>query len=52
MGRVLSIVTLNEVKGLGRSGANARPQIHRRCGWLSMTFLEVGINAPSASNKQ
>ena len=29
---------INSVKGLGRGGVNAPPQMLRRCGWLSMTF--------------
>ena len=29
---------INSVKGLGRGGVSAPPQMLRRCGWLSMTF--------------
>ncbi|PKB77845.1 MAG: hypothetical protein BZY88_20550 [SAR202 cluster bacterium Io17-Chloro-G9] len=36
----LEIVTLSEVKGLGREGVNAPHQMFRRCGWLNMTAWE------------
>ena len=36
---------INSVKGLGRGGVNAPPQMLRRCGWLSMTFQERGGHA-------
>ena len=38
----LSIVTLNEVEGLGRRGVNARPQTLRppQADWRSMTSAE------------
>ena len=36
----LSIVTLDEVKGLGMAGVNAPPQMLRRCGWLTTTSSE------------
>lgn len=48
LGQARSIVTLNEVKGLGRGGGDALPQMFRRCCWLNMTIHERGRKYPLA----